>query len=66
MDELIQEPTNENENVGNGENNRHILNAPVDYSLIEIFKELKFGRPAASQKYLQKCIEQLERWESNL
>ncbi len=62
MDDLIQEPTNEN--VGKGENNRHILREPVKHSLIDIFKELKFGRPAESQKYLQKCIEELERWNS--
>ena len=36
------------------------LDRPVKYSLIDIFKELKFGRPAESQKYLQKCIEELE------
>mgnify|MGYP006330081153 FL=1 len=59
---LIQEPTNEK--VGKGENNRHILQEPVKHSLIDIFKELKFGRPAESQKYLQKCIEELERLNS--
>jgi len=33
---------------------------PSDYSLIEIFKDLKFGRPLESQKYLDKCITELE------
>lgn len=36
------------------------LNRPSAYHLIDIFKELKFGRPAPSQQYLQKCIEELE------
>ena len=36
------------------------LDRPVCYSLVDIFKELKFGRPADSQNYLQKCIEELE------
>lgn len=36
------------------------LNDPANHSLVDIFKELKFGRPAASQLYLQKCIEELE------
>lgn len=40
-----------------------ILDAPVKYTLIEIFKELKFGRPVASQKYLDKCIKELEAQE---
>lgn len=35
------------------------LSRPVAYSLIDIFKELKFGRPAASQHYLDKCIKEL-------
>jgi hypothetical protein len=35
------------------------LKKPVCYSLIDIFKELKFGRPAESQIYLQKCIDEL-------
>lgn len=36
------------------------LKRPVNHNLIEIFKALKFGRPAASQKYLDKCIKELE------
>jgi hypothetical protein len=36
-----------------------ILDAPVKHNLIEIFKELKFGRPSESQKFLQKCIDEL-------
>ena len=36
------------------------LKRPANHNLIEIFKELKFGRPAASQKYLDKCIKELE------
>ena len=36
------------------------LKRPSAHSLIDIFKELKFGRPAADQKYLAKCIVELE------
>ncbi len=36
------------------------LDRPSAYHLVDIFKELKFGRPAESQKYLQKCIEDME------
>lgn len=36
-----------------------VLKAPSKYSLQEIFAELKFGRPADSQKYLQKQIDYL-------
>jgi len=50
----------------NASNNRCILHEPVKHSLIDIFKELKFGRPSASQQYLQECIEYLERFESTL
>ena len=35
------------------------LKKPACYSLVDIFKELKFGRPAESQRYLQKCIDEL-------
>ena len=38
---------------------QEILLAPAKYHLIEIFEELKRGRPAASQKYLQKCIDEM-------
>ena len=31
----------------------------VCYSLTDIFKELKFGRPADDQKFLDKCIKKL-------
>lgn len=37
-----------------------ILNAPANHSLVEIFKELKFGRDGIDQRYLQECIENLE------
>ena len=36
------------------------LDRPSAYPLNKIFRELKFGRPSASQQYLQKCIEELE------
>ena len=36
------------------------LDRPSAYHLIDIFKELKFGRTQKIQKYLQKCIEELE------
>lgn len=35
------------------------LDAPANYTLQELFAELKRGRPAASQKYLDKCIAEL-------
>ncbi len=35
------------------------LDAPNNYHLIDIFKELKSGRPAASQRFLDDCINQL-------
>jgi hypothetical protein len=36
------------------------LNRPVKFSLEEIFKELKFGRMSEDQRYLDKCIYELE------
>lgn len=36
------------------------LSAPANYDLSTIFKELKFGRPAASQKFLDDCISRLD------
>ncbi len=39
------------------------LKRPLAHSLIDIFKELKFGRPAADQIYLDKCIAELESQE---
>ena len=36
------------------------LKRPSAHSLIDIFTELKFGRPAAEQKYLDKCIDELK------
>lgn len=47
----VDESTTEKENP---------LKRPSAHSLIDIFKELKFGRPAADQKYLAKCIAELE------
>ena len=47
----VDELTSEKENP---------LKRPSAHSLIDIFKELKFGRPAADQKYLAKCIVELE------
>lgn len=38
---------------------------PSNFSLQEIFAELKFGRPAASQKYLQELIDELNEPEPN-
>ena len=47
----VDELTSEKENP---------LKRPSAHSLIDIFKELKFGRPASDQKYLAKCITELE------
>lgn len=33
---------------------------PAVYPLFELFRQLKFGRPSASQIYLDKCIEGLK------
>lgn len=41
------------------------LNRPSAHSLIDIFKELKFGRTAESQQYLQECIEFLEQFDED-
>jgi hypothetical protein len=38
----------------------NVLSAPANYDLATLFAELKFGRPAESQKYLDKCIEEIE------
>lgn len=35
------------------------LTNPSEHTLQELFAELKFGRPSASQKYLDKCIAEL-------
>ncbi len=36
------------------------LRRQANYSLQDIFRELKYGRPAEDQKYLDKCIEKLD------
>ncbi len=41
------------------------LNRPVKFPLEEIFKELKYGRPAESQKQLDEFIRQLENKSTN-
>ena len=35
-------------------------NCPVKYTLVDIFKNLKFGRPGPSQKLLSKFIKDIE------
>ena len=47
-------------NVSTDTEKENPLKRPSAHSLIDIFKELKFGRPAADQKYLAKCITELE------
>jgi len=37
------------------------LQKPVAYSLVDIFKELKYGRPARDQIFLQECIDNFEK-----
>ena len=51
--EIIQNLKNESESELPTPN-RDVLREPIKHSLIDIFKELKFGRTSASQKYLQK------------
>jgi len=46
--------------------NQNVLSEPVKHTLIEIFKELQYGRPKASQDYLKRKIEELEFWGSVL
>jgi beta-xylosidase len=40
------------------------LTNPAEHTLQELFAELKFGRPAASQEYLDKCIAELNEQEA--
>jgi hypothetical protein len=42
------------------ENHRLILKTPIRFHLIEILKELKYGRPANNQKMIDKWIAELE------
>lgn len=42
------------------------LSRPSAYTLTEIFEELKFGRPAESQQYLQECIDFLAKSGSDI
>lgn len=37
-----------------------ILTSPSNHSLIEIFNELKYGRPIGNQEFLDMCIEKLK------
>jgi hypothetical protein len=40
------------------------LTNPAEHTLQELFAELKFGRPSASQEYLDKCIAELNEQEA--
>ncbi len=40
------------------------LTNPSEHTLQELFAELKFGRPSASQDYLDKCIAELNEQEA--
>ena len=40
------------------------LSNPAEHTLQELFAELKFGRPSASQDYLDKCIAELNEQEA--
>ena len=40
------------------------LTNPAEHTLQELFAELKFGRPSASQNYLDKCIAELNEQEA--
>ena len=51
---------NENRGIDNIPKKERALDRPSKYPLIDIFKDLKFGRPAESQKFLDKCISRLE------
>src|SRR3990167_6359422 len=46
-------------NYANPKISERVLDRPANHHLIDIFKELKFGRPAASQQYLEECIKEL-------
>lgn len=41
-----------------------ILDAPSKYPLEAVLKELKFGRPAAGQIFLDRCLEMLAKEET--
>lgn len=51
-------PKNES-NCSDFDKKERPLQRPAAYHLIDIFKELKFGRPAEDQKFLDKCIKEL-------
>jgi len=46
---------------GNELTRTDILLNPLNFNLKEIFEVLKFGRPAENQKFLSKCIEELDK-----
>ena len=54
-----------NINVSTDTQKENPLKRPSAHSLIDIFKELKFGRTAESQQYLQECIEFLEQFDED-
>ncbi len=61
--EIIEVPTDSVEEDEPSDVLVNPLDAPANYTLQELFAELKRGRPAASQKYLDKCIAELNEQE---
>lgn len=45
---------------GYRDSHQTVLSAPQIHNLVEVFKELKFGRPAEDQRFLQECIQLLD------
>ena len=53
-------------NTTKGMEHKNPLTNPSEHTLQELFAELKFGRPSASQEYLDKCITELNEQEYQL
>jgi len=47
-----------------GMEHKNPLTNPAEHTLQELFAELKFGRPSASQDYLDKCIAEINEQEA--
>jgi len=39
---------------------KDILKYPIRFHLVDVFRQMKFGRPAKTQEQIQKCIDFLE------
>jgi len=65
--EIIEVPTDKTKNEMKTKTemeHKNPLTNPAEHTLQELFAELKFGRPSASQNYLDKCIAELNEQEA--